>query len=330
MKQLEQPILIVATVLTALLVSGTPTARAVEAPAAAGTSWTLKTNVQVTSVGVYLSDVVVPPTNMELPHLRVADAPLFGRAAVLNPGALNPLLKQALQLDPGTNWIGAPQVTITRRARTLTSLDIEELLTEKLSSDYLSQGGQLELRLTRTWNDVAVPDEPFEVKIVSMPAQGIMPSFIVRFEIGNQVEKFGQWQLALRASLWKDVWVARQRLTRGNVLMPEDVAREKRDVLMARNHLEADQHEIKPNDWELTENVGNGAPLNRWSVRPKPVVYRGQLADAQIRQGALSISLKVQVLEDAVPGQEIRILNPNTKRELLGKVNHDQTILIQL
>lgn len=292
--------------------------------------WLLRTNAQVTSVGIYLADVVVAPTGVELPHLRVADAPMFGKSAALQPGNLNPFIQQALQIDPGTNWTGAAQATITRRARTLSAMDVEELLTGKLGEEYLSQGGQLELRLTRNWNDVMVPDEPFDVKITSMPPQGIMMSFLVRFEVGNEQEKFGQWQVAVRASLWKDVWVAQRRLTRGSVLMPEDVTREKRDVLMSRTHLVAEQMEINPNQWELLENVGTGNPLNRWSVRPKPVIYRGQLADALIQQGTLSISLRVQVLEDAVTGQDVRILNPHTKRELVGKVNHDHTILIQL
>ena len=54
------------------------------------------------------------------------------------------------------------------------------------------------------------------------------------------------------------------------------------------------------------------------------------MADAQVDSGALSISLKVQVLEDGVAGQNIRIRNPRTKRELTGKVNHDHTIQINL
>lgn len=294
------------------------------------TAWLLKTNAAVTSAGIFLADVVIPPTGVQAPHVRIADAPAFGSSVALQPEQLNPLIARATQLNPGTNWLGAPHIVISRRARALTEFDVQQMLTEKLSADYLSQGGQLELRLARTWNEVPVPDEPFAVKIQQLPAQGIMQSFAVRFELANESESFGSWQVVLQASLWKEVWVALRRLKRGEVLMPEDLGREKRDVLVARNHLEADALAVNPNEWELAENLMGGSPLNRWSLRRKPVVYRGQMTDAFVQNGSLTISLKVQVLEDAIPGQSVRIRNPNTKRELQGKVNHDQTISIQL
>jgi flagella basal body P-ring formation protein FlgA len=40
--------------------------------------------------------------------------------------------------------------------------------------------------------------------------------------------------------------------------------------------------------------------------------------------------MKVDVLEDGATGQVIRIRNPQTRRELRGKVQDEQTILISL
>jgi flagella basal body P-ring formation protein FlgA len=293
-------------------------------------AWLLKTNAAVTGAGVYFSDVVIPPAGLNLPHARLGDAPAFGASTALRPEQLNAAIEKAVQSNPGTNWLGAPQVLVTRRARTLTELDVIDLLKERLTADYLSQGGDLELRLSRPWNDVAVPDEPFELKVLQMPAQGVMQTFGVRFELVCGNERFGPWYVPVNASLWKDVWVALHPMKRGDVLNPEDVGRERRDVLAARNHVEADAVEVLPNQWQLTENLTGGSPLNRWSLRRKPVVYRNQLVDALVQNGALSISLKVQVLEDAIPGQSVRIRNPNTKRELQGKVNDDQTVSIIL
>jgi flagella basal body P-ring formation protein FlgA len=201
---------------------------------------------------------------------------------------------------------------------------------EKLTAEFLSQGGELELRLKRPWTDVAIPDEPFEVKIAQLPAQGVSQSFSLRFELAGAGETFGSWQVPVSASLWKEVWVVARAMKRGEVLQPAELGRERRDLLTSRNHLAVDALELAPNEWELAENLPSGAPLNRWSLRRKPVVYRGQFADALVHNGPLTISLKVQVLEDAIPGQSVRIRNPNTKRELQGKVNHDQTISIQL
>lgn len=292
--------------------------------------WTMKTNALVTGEGIFLEDVAIPPAGIKPPHVRLANAPEFGASATYDPSRLTALIEAATPLRPGTNWMGAPRVLISRRTRTLGEFEVQQLLTEKISSDYLTQGGELELRLTRQWTDVMVPDEPFELKILQMPAQGVMQSFSVRFELDHGTETFGTWQVAVHASLWKEIWVATRRMRRGEVLNVQDLGREKRDVLLSRNNLEVDSFEVKPNMWEVAENLAGGSPLNRWSVRRKPVVHRGQMADALVQNGSLTISLRVQVLEDAIAGQSVRIRNPNTKRELQGKVNSDQTIEIQL
>lgn len=299
-------------------------------PAAETTAWQLKPAAAVTSAGIFLSDVVIPPAGVTLPHTRFADAPAFGATLPLTAANLNVAIQQATQLDPGTNWQGAAQVLVSRRSRALTEADVVELLTEKLTGEFLAQGGELELRLKRPWVEAQIPDEPFEVKLTQMPAQGIAQVFSLRFELMSGQESFGPWQLAVGASLWKDVWVVARAVKRGEVMSPEDLSRERRDVLVARNLVVADTFEVAANEWQLNETLAAGAPLNRWSLRRKPVVYRGQMADALVQHGSLTISLKVQVLEDAIPGQSVRIRNPNTKRELHGQVNHDQTISIQL
>ncbi len=292
--------------------------------------WTLKPNAVVTSAGLTLADVVVPPDGVALPHYKLSDAPNFGNTATVQREVVSRALAKVLSIDVGTNWAGALQVLVTRRARNFDEAEMLTLLTERITEDHLSTGGTLELRTARSWSEIVIPDESFEMKIVSLPPQGVMGSFRVRFELGTGTEEFGTWEVSVRASLWKDVWIARQRLNRGDVLVAENLIREKRDVLASRDHLEADDVEILPNSLELTENLREGSPLRPWSVRPKPLVYRGQMADAQVYSGSLSISLKVQVLEDGVNGQNIRIRNPHTKRELVGKVNNDQTIQINL
>lgn len=293
-------------------------------------TWLLKTNATVTSSGVFLSDVVVAPSGVTLPHVRIAEAPRFGFTAKFEPAALNPLITKATQLEPGTNWAGAPQVVVNRRGRPLASGEVEQLLTERLTAEFLPGGGELELRLVRPWAEVSIPDEQFEMKFQQMPQPGLSQNFSLRLEIISGGEKFGSWQLSLRAQVWKDVWVASRPLNRGDALAPADFERARRDMLVTRNNVEADALEIKPDEWELKENLMAGAALNRWSIRRKPVVYRGQMADARVQHGSLSITLRVQVLEDAIPGQSVRIRNPQTKRELQGIVHHDQTILIQL
>lgn len=291
-------------------------------------SLVLKTNAAVTGAGVYLTQVLGRDDGVQIPHVRFAEAPAWGESLVVSREQVGAALEKFAPHLATTNWSGAAGVLVSRKSRVIGEMEMAALLTEKLQQDHVSGGGELELRFTRSWGEAVIPDEPFEIKILSLPVQGVSPSFLLRFELRNETESFGVWQDAVRASLWKDVWVATSRLRRGQVLLESDVTSERRDVLMTRNLFD----EAAPDfgNLELKDNINPGLPLYRWSVRERPVVRRGDVVDAMIKNGGLSVALKVQVQEDGVPGQTIRIRNPLTKRELLGKVQDDQSIQIEL
>ncbi len=65
-------------------------------------------------------------------------------------------------------------------------------------------------------------------------------------------------------------------------------------------------------------------------VTPKAVVHRGQMTNALVQDGALSITIRVQALEDGAPGQIIHACNLVSQRNLSGRVLDDKTILISL
>ena len=81
---------------------------------------------------------------------------------------------------------------------------------------------------------------------------------------------------------------------------------------------------------ELAENVATGMPLFNRSARPRPLIKRGQMVEAVYEEGSLKISLKMQTLEDGLPGQTVRLRNPKTNRELYGKVQNEEMVRITL
>jgi len=187
---------------------------------------------------------------------------------------------------------------------------------------------ELELRLTRSWPTVAIPDEPVTLKIVELPSSGVGPNFIVRFELSTAQERLGAWQASAQAKVWRDVWVARSALQRGQLLSEADVIRERRDGLTLRD---LPPEILPPNALiELAENVPAGAPLSSRSLRLRPVLHRGQIVEALVRDGTLTVSLKVEVLENGLPGQIVRVRNVQSRREFRGKVQNEQTIIVSL
>lgn len=300
--------------------------RAPEAGAAEGCAGVLFTNAQVASEGIFLNQVA----GGELAALRVrlGDAPAFGRLALLTRAQIQEALRERAPELALTNWTGANQVRVSRRARMLGEGELKELLTAQLQREQVRERGELELRVTRPWTAVSVPDEPLFVKFLDLPNAGVTPNFIARFELRTAHETLGNWQLPLQAKVWREVWVARAALTRGSVLREEDLERKQQDVLTMRDLLPERFEE--GGTLELVENVAVGTPLQTRSARLKPIIRRGQVVEALLQDGGLTISLKVEVLENGIAGQVVRVRNPLSRREFRGKVQNEQTILVML
>ena len=297
-------------------------------PAPEPSTFLLKTNAVVDSEGIFLAQVIEENPELALPQVRLADPPAFGQAMVLTRTQIMGAAQKFAPAFVSTNFAGAERVRITRRAQTVNETQIKELLTATLQRDHVRDKGELELRLVRPWTAITIPDEPFVLNFLDLPANGVGPNMMFRFELRHGRESLGTWQLSGQARIWRETWVARSALRRGQLLSEADLRKERKDVLILRDTLSASS--LMGSSLELTENIQEGAPLLSRSVKIRPSIRRGELVEAILQDGALSVSLRVEVLEDGLPGQLVRIRNPQSKRELRGKVQNEQTILIAL
>jgi len=275
--------------------------------------------------GVFLPQLF--SSTQPLPVVRLGDAPAFGKTLFLSRAQIVDLLA-ANAPGVGTNFSGPDAIKISRRARTLGESDLLGLLTAALQREYIKDKGQLELRLAQPWTPLVLPDEPLALEVTDLPTAGVVSGFIVRFTLRAGRETLGNWSANLKASVWREVWVAGSQLKRGDLVAPELFNRERRDILSLHEPL-ADLA-AGEDALEIGEAVPAGQPLLARMVKPRTVVHRGQRADALVQEGALSIRTQVEILEDGAAGQTIRALNSVTHRTLTGTVLNNKTILIPL
>ncbi len=291
-------------------------------------SLSLLPTASVTGDGVFLEQLLATTAEAPLPHLRVADAPAIGQSLVLNRGEVTALLHKFAPEVSSTNWTGAAQVRVTRRTRALGESELKALLTDVLQREHVRTRGELELTFSRQWTALAVPDETFTLKLLDLPTSGVSANMILRFELRGLRETFGTWSVVTQAHIWRELLVTSAALKRGQTLGDADVLRERRDLLLCRDALEALPH--VETCLELIENLPAGVPLSARSFRVRPLIFRGQTLEALVTAGALQISTKVEALEDGLPGQFVRVRNPQSRREFRGKVQNENTILVQL
>ncbi len=289
-------------------------------------AWSLLSSTQVDGSGIHLDQLIKTTPPAVLPHLRLAPAPLLGQTVSFTRAQI----LQLLEKTPGiasTNWTGSAQIAITRRSRELSETELMELLQAALKKD-LNEKGALEFRPSRPWTPILIPDESIKIKFYDLPNAGIAASLLLHFDLSTATERIGSWQIPVQASLWRDVLIARAPLRRGTLLREAELAAERRDVLAIREPINPEA--LNNPALEITENLQPGAPLLARSVRLRPVIRRGNVVDAVLQQGALQISLKVQVLEDGFAGQVVRVRNIKSKHEFFGKVQNENTIAVLL
>ncbi len=293
----------------------------------ATTTLSLLPETQVDSHGIYLDQVVVTNTLPTAQRIRLMDAPAFGQMTVLQQtqivAAIQPYFSEKLT----NKWTGPDRIRVGRRTRLLNESELKDLLTIALQRDYVRDRGDLEVRFLRAWTAVRVPDEPVDLKIVDTPSSGLSANFIVRFELHAGKDVVGNFQLVCQAKIWQEICVAASPLRRGSPISPRDVTMERRDLLTIREYLT--ELPSLEEGIEVVESVMPGSPITPRMFRMRPSVFRGEMLDALFTNGAMSISMKVEILQDGGVGQVIRVRNPLSKRELRGKVQNDRSMQIK-
>ena len=233
----------------------------------------------------------------------------------------------ALFADEASSALPAATVAATNTA--LDEAAVTKLLTAVLQEQFTGANGELNLRFTRPWVTQNAPAGPLTLKILEMPTSGVTSAFLVRFEIFTASgASLGNWQMPIQAHLWREIHVARSMLKPGELVAAADIALERRDVLALRAPLA--EFAEGGASLEIAESVPAGSPLFARSVKMRPVVRRGEMTNARLEEGALSVTMKVQALEDGTPGQIIRLRNLQSARDFSGKVLNEKTVLVSL
>ncbi len=288
----------------------------------------LVAEVAVDAQGILLPRVANPIPGVSLPAIKIGDAPGVGAPIFLTQREIQ---ERLAKLAPGlhvTNWTGADRVRVVRKSRLLTEPELLELLTASLQAEWVKEAGDVEIKLLRAFPPIQVPEGPIHGKVVGLPPGSLSPNMSLRFELVAGQELVGTWNTFVKLQVLRDVFIAQRNLRKGDPLQAVDFIRERRDLLVCRDALiELPTYEQAI---ELVEPVPTGAILKARSLRLRPVVQRGDILDALVQDGSLSITVKVEALESGAPGQSVRVRNPITKKEIRGKVRDEQTVLVSL
>ena len=140
----------------------------------------------------------------------------------------------------------------------------------------------------------------------------------MNFEIWVDGERHSNWQEGVRCELWKEAYVATQRIDRGSVLNEAYVAVRPVDTLNL--HQSPVEIGAELTDHLAARGVKAGEPLYWRDLRERPLIERNAIVDVVAQEGMMKITLKARALEDGVKGQIIRIRNLQSYNDIQAEV----------
>ena len=190
---------------------------------------------------------------------------------------------------------------------------------EELASREVAARGELELSASGKWVPLQIQgDDGWDIRLKNSFSPDMRGRWYASFEMIVNGEPRESRHLKLEASLFEEVWLVEQKLTRGEVpekasLRPvtRDIYRERGSPIPASESLSR---------YELRRTLPEGRLLTWDDLTERPAVRRGDLVQIRVEKGALQVTVRGRSLENGLIGDTVAVKNTSSHRELLAKV----------
>lgn len=117
--------------------------------------------------------------------------------------------------------------------------------------------------------------------------------------------------ISVRVKLFKEVYVAKSAISRGQELKSSDFIKSVENVADVRGRIITDEFILK--NYKSKFNLEEHTILTEESIEPIPVIKRGNRVTAYSIFGNVSVSFAASAREDGCLGEIIRIVSPDKK-----------------
>ncbi len=208
----------------------------------------------------------------------------------------------------------------------LSGQNLTEYLAEALSKAYPQENGEFKVSLLKAQAEINVPEGSVEIKLKDLPGTGLRSRIMLKYELHVDGLLIQTESIPVEIQMMKEVLVSKRRVNRGEPILLDDLSLEIRDVLGLREPPVDPSSDLSV--YEIQYTLMQGKILTERNIRMRPVVDRGDIVTGWLKRGLLQINLKVEVMEEAAPGQLVRVRNIKSKKYLRGIVYDENSVLI--
>lgn len=165
--------------------------------------------------------------------------------------------------------------------------------------------------------------QPVEVRLSARPDQDFSGSAPVTVSLVSEGRELKRGSVNVRVRRDHAAFVAARALPARSVIGPGDVIPARVGTALPVDAISDPQRIVGR---QTTRSIAPGTPWRESLVAAAPVVSRGELVKVQLVSGGLRIDGVARASRDAAPGERIRVLNVESRRELVGVVGEDGVV----
>lgn len=234
------------------------------------------------------------------------------------------MMNRALWLFASLLLLPSAAVRADEPARSLYSSDqLVQEITRSLQSHFHLQG-ELNVDLPRPWTPPAQAAQKWDFAIAEFP--GIPgANMLLRIRLRADGQVVDDHALMVHASLWRDVWVAREPLRDGTVFSPDLLDTRRADVFVERDALPAEEG---GDSYIFARQVAPDRIITWHDIARRPLVHRGEVVDVTASEGSLSLRMKALAIETGARGDLILVRNLESRKDITAIVTGDDEVEI--
>lgn len=206
----------------------------------------------------------------------------------------------------------------------LTQADFTAAITRELSGHFNLEG-DLQLELLRPWIPPQRLARDWQVVITEYPSVAAS-AMLLRCRILADGEPSDDITVTLRASLWRDVWSARQPLTHNMTFNPALLEVRRADMFRERDALPAS---VGDGSFIFARAVNTGRTITWRDIARRPLVKKGEMVEVSAADGNLVITMKALALQNGAQGEAVTLRNLESRRDFTAFVIDENRVQVR-
>lgn len=185
--------------------------------------------------------------------------------------------------------------------------------------------GDLQLDLLRPWAPPARVARVWSISVVEFPPVP-SSSMMVRCRAMADGASEAEWTLVLRATLWREAWVARLPLAPGAIFDPSQLEARRVDLLRERDVVPA---AVGDRSYVFARGVPAGRLLTWRDIARRPLVKKGNIVEVSAADGLLLVTLKALAMENGAQGDTVTVRNPESLKTFAAVVVDENRVQVR-